>query len=96
VQLKELTGNLAASAGVEVKPFNLQNLLSDLEIDYAPSNKAALSSVSFSANVKGGLDSAKLTGIALNLDESQLRGSQMGYLLPTIYRQAGLKFVTLI
>ena len=64
-----------AKGRLKVKPFNAAKLLSDLAIDYVPSDKTALQSVSLDTQFSGGVDGAGLSNMQLTLDQSQLSGS---------------------
>ncbi|MFT4630338.1 MAG: AsmA protein [Dinoroseobacter sp.] len=64
-----------AQGTLKVKPFNVAKLLSDMAIDYVPSDKTALKNVGFDTQFSGGVDGAGLDNIQLTLDQSQLTGS---------------------
>lgn len=64
-----------AKGALKVLPFNAAKLLSDLAIDYVPSDKTALQNVGFDTQFVGGLDGAGLESMQLILDQSQLSGS---------------------
>ncbi len=62
------------SGRVDVAAFNAMALIQSFDIDFEPQKPSALSQVSFSANVKGGLNAATLNNIDMRLDDSQLKG----------------------
>ncbi len=62
------------SGRVDVAAFNAKALIQSFDIDFEPQKPSALSQVSFSANVKGGLNAATLNNIDMRVDDSQLKG----------------------
>jgi AsmA protein len=71
----DLLSDLALSGSLHVLPFNLQQLLNKLEIDYQPSSPTALSNLALSTNFNAGLHNASLRDLVFTLDESQINGT---------------------
>lgn len=64
-----------ARGSLLVPDFNVAKLLSDLAIEFVPSNADALQSAALSTNFIAGLDQFQLDKIKLELDQSNLQGS---------------------
>jgi AsmA protein len=75
LQVRKFIDAPQAQGRLKVKPFNATKFLSDLAIDYVPSDKTALQNVSFDTQFSGGVDGAGLSNMQLTLDQSQLSGS---------------------
>jgi len=60
---------------LNIAPFNAAKLVREFVPDFEPSDSQALKSVALSAGFVGGLDSASVNDLKLNLDDSQLVGS---------------------
>lgn len=63
-----------ASGKISVPAFNAASLLKDFEIDFQPSDKAALSNVGLETFFSGGLEGASLKDLIVKLDDSTLKG----------------------
>jgi len=72
---KQIIDNPSAKGMLTVSPFNVRDLLKELEIDYQASSEDALKAVSLSTNFAGGLDQATLDNLRITLDQTNLTGS---------------------
>ncbi|MBT8115435.1 MAG: AsmA family protein [Arenicella sp.] len=63
------------SASVELKTFDAARMLEDLEVAFEPADPDALRAVSLIADVTASSDSIDMHKLALNLDQTMLRGN---------------------
>ncbi|NND82895.1 MAG: AsmA family protein, partial [Gammaproteobacteria bacterium] len=75
VKVLNLSGALAASGKLSLPAFNAAKLLSDLGIDYPTADPTALTAVGLTGQFQAGTNSAKVSDIVLNLDDSTLSGN---------------------
>ncbi|MEM7359019.1 MAG: AsmA family protein [Pseudomonadota bacterium] len=73
--VSEFVDNPTAAGKLTVQPFNLATLLKQLEIDYQPADETVLQEVSAQTQFSASSVALNLSDLALQLDESTLRGS---------------------
>ena len=64
----------AATGKLALQPFNVAELLSDMQIDYQPSGADALQAVGLSFAFAGSTESVSVKDLLLNLDATTLKG----------------------
>jgi len=74
VNVNDLSGDLSASGKLNLPAFNAAKLLSDMAIDYPTADDKALTAVGLSAAFSAGTNSAKISDLALKLDDSTMAG----------------------
>ena len=74
MKVSDLSGDLSATGKLDLPPFNAAKLLSDMAIDYPTADDKALTAVGLSAAFEASTNSAKISDVALKLDDSTLAG----------------------
>jgi len=81
LEVRDFADNLAASGSLSIPSFDASNLIKDFDIDYETDDPNVLKAVGLSSDFKAGLDTATLSNINVQLDETTLGGtfSASGY-----------------
>ena len=75
LQVNDWNNAVNAKGNISSTPFNAKKLLQKLAIDYVPTHKNALDTVSFSTDFHGTTNGASFKNTQLSIDKSQLTGN---------------------